>query len=105
MRTMIALIVVCISFLPVHALGKIGGGDITFRPDGAKNVVYSHDLHAGRLGLKCTECHPRIFAMAEGYGKTTMASMEKGQSCGACHNGERAFSVKTPGACVKCHVP
>jgi c(7)-type cytochrome triheme protein len=30
-----------------------------------------------------------------------MADMESGQSCGACHNGTRAFAVKT--GCPRCH--
>ena len=29
-----------------------------------------------------------------------MAEMEKGKSCGACHNGKAAFKV---GECAKCH--
>jgi len=30
-----------------------------------------------------------------------MADMEKGLYCGACHDGQRAFTVK--GNCDKCH--
>ena len=30
-----------------------------------------------------------------------MKEMQKGKSCGACHNGKTAFSVK--GDCTKCH--
>jgi c(7)-type cytochrome triheme protein len=30
-----------------------------------------------------------------------MADMQKGFSCGACHNGTRAFSVKAN--CSRCH--
>jgi c(7)-type cytochrome triheme protein len=30
-----------------------------------------------------------------------MKQMEKGKSCGACHDGKKAFSVK--GDCAKCH--
>ncbi len=30
-----------------------------------------------------------------------MKQMQQGKSCGACHNGKKAFSVK--GDCVKCH--
>lgn len=103
MRPIIAFIIITMAFLPVFAWGKIGGGDIVFRPSGANTVVYSHDAHVGRIGLKCVECHPKIFVMAAGYGKTKMASMEAGQACGACHNGTKAFAIKTN--CAKCHVP
>jgi c(7)-type cytochrome triheme protein len=30
-----------------------------------------------------------------------MKQMQKGKSCGSCHNGKVAFSVK--GECIKCH--
>jgi len=30
-----------------------------------------------------------------------MKAMESGKSCGACHDGKTAFSVK--GDCAKCH--
>jgi len=32
-----------------------------------------------------------------------MAEMEKGQSCGSCHNGQAAFGVKDKADCTKCH--
>ncbi len=32
-----------------------------------------------------------------------MAEMEKGLSCGACHNGKKAFSVAAEKDCSKCH--
>ncbi|HZV81335.1 MAG TPA: c(7)-type cytochrome triheme domain-containing protein, partial [Geobacteraceae bacterium] len=33
--------------------------------------------------------------------KATMGDMDKGKSCGACHNGKDAF--KSSDDCVKCH--
>jgi c(7)-type cytochrome triheme protein len=102
MQKLIGLGVMVMLLVPVVAWGKVGGGDIVFRPAGVANVLYSHDTHVGNFGLKCRECHPTLFKMADGYGKTTMVDMEKGQSCGACHNGRRAFDVKG-NTCVKCH--
>lgn len=101
MKKIIVLGVTAMLLVPCVVWSKVGGGDILFRPAGVSNVLYSHDTHAGKMGIKCRECHPAIFKMAEGYGKTTMADMEKGQSCGFCHNGKRAFDVKT--GCPKCH--
>ena len=66
-------------------------------------VVFDGTLHAGK-GLKCTDCHTKIFAMKKGATpKTdlTMAAMRQGKTCGACHNGKKAFSVA--GSCAKCH--
>lgn len=79
---------------------KIGGGDISFDPEGAARVVYSHETHV-RAGLKCSECHYQIFNTKEARQNITMAQMEKGFFCGMCHNGKRAFDLKTN--CVKCH--
>lgn len=83
------------------AWGKVGGGDITFSVNGASDVVYSHEFHVMKAGLKCTDCHYQIFNMQEEQRKWTMGDMIKGKSCGACHNGQRAFSVREN--CAKCH--
>ncbi len=83
------------------ALGRIGGGDIAFTPNKVKEVNFSHDDHVGSIGLKCTECHDNLYITKEKYKKVTMAQMQKGQSCGACHNGKRAFDVKAN--CNNCH--
>jgi len=32
-----------------------------------------------------------------------MEKINKGQFCGICHNGERAFGVKDKANCEKCH--
>lgn len=95
--------IVCIAILltAAPAWAKIGGGDITFTVKGAAYVVYSHDLHVGKLGLKCKECHYAVFPMQVSERKMTMAEMQNGQACGSCHNGKRAFDVK--GNCDKCH--
>lgn len=100
MRTLIGFIALAL-LAPSMAWGKIGGGDIVFHPEGAANSIFSHEEHVSRAGLKCKDCHPAIFQMAEGYRKTKMTDMEKGASCGACHNGKRAFGVKQ--GCTKCH--
>ena len=41
--------------------------------------------------------------MKKGAAKMTMAAMNEGKFCGTCHNGKKAFSVKAPADCVKCH--
>lgn len=96
-----------LSFIVVTALAApvawavVGGGDITFRPAGAASVLYSHDYHVTQKKLKCSECHYRLFTTMAQHHKVTMADMQKGSSCGWCHNGDRAFDVK--GNCGKCH--
>jgi len=80
---------------------KVGGGDISFEVKGAGNVMFSHDNHVGAVGMKCTECHDSLFVTKEKHKKATMAQMKQGKSCGACHNGKKAFDVK--GSCNTCH--
>ncbi len=91
--------VVCL-IVSSAAWGKVGGGDITFSVKGQGDVLYSHDSHVTRAGMKCSECHYRLYKMARTQ-QWTMAEMSKGQSCGACHDGQKAFAVK--GNCGKCH--
>jgi c(7)-type cytochrome triheme protein len=84
------------------AFAKVGGGDITFTMKGAGPVVFTHDNHAARVGLKCSECHYRIFSTVAKHSSVTMAEMQQqGRSCGACHDGVRAFDVRTN--CNRCH--
>lgn len=81
--------------------GRIGGGDISFKPEKARAVIFSHDSHVSEIGLKCTDCHDSLYTTKEKHKRITMADMRKGVSCGACHNGKRAFDVRTN--CSNCH--
>jgi c(7)-type cytochrome triheme protein len=83
------------------AWGGVGGGDITFAIKGAANVVYSHEFHVAKAGQKCSDCHYKLFRMAKLQQLATMADMQNGRSCGACHNGQKAFDVKAN--CTRCH--
>ncbi len=82
------------------AFAAVGGGDVTLKNKGG-NVTFSHDAHVAVMGLKCTQCHDKLYTNAKQHKKATMKEMQKGKSCGACHNGKTAFSVK--GDCAKCH--
>jgi c(7)-type cytochrome triheme protein len=61
-------------------------------------VTFKGDDHAGK-GMKCSECHSKIFMMKKEDFK--MADIYAGKYCGTCHNGTRAF--KPAGNCSKCH--
>lgn len=99
-KTAVGVVAACL-LVAFAAWGKVGGGDITFSVSGAGNVLYSHDVHVTKAGLKCSDCHYRLFKQAKMSGLTTMASMQTGKACGACHNGQKAFAIK--GNCNKCH--
>lgn len=98
----VLFVLAAVLFLAAAASAKIGGGDILFTPLGAANVLYSHELHVVGKGLRCSDCHYRLYNTNEARKASTMADMQKGYSCGACHNGTRAFDVKAN--CNKCHL-
>jgi c(7)-type cytochrome triheme protein len=71
--------------------------DLTFKVKETGPVLFTHTAHAGRQ--PCHECHPLIYRYIKGK-HLGMAAMGKGKSCGACHNGTKAFAVAE---CAKCH--
>ena len=73
--------------------------DIAFKSKGINDAVFSHAVHTGMF--KCVECHTRIFVYKAGAKHFSMTDMERGKSCGTCHNGKDAFTVV--GECEKCH--
>jgi len=82
------------------ALAVVGGGDITLQNKGGE-TVFSHETHVEGAGLKCQSCHAKLYTNAKQHKAVTMKAMEQGKSCGACHNGKTAFSVKEN--CESCH--
>jgi c(7)-type cytochrome triheme protein len=79
------------------------GKTIEFASPNGK-VVFNGKEHAEK-GVKCADCHskPKLFEMKKSGDKITMAAMNEGKFCGACHDGKKAFGVKAPADCVKCH--
>jgi c(7)-type cytochrome triheme protein len=74
-----------------------------FHTQSVGDVVFDHDVHFEALGSKhCNQCHNKIFNLVPSKNPVfTMADMENGKACGACHNGKKAFSVKSN--CATCH--
>ena len=100
MKRIIAL-AACFALLVVGiAFAKVGGGDVTIKYKKGE-VVFSHDSHVGGVGLECTKCHDKLFTSSAQHKAVTMKQMQQGKSCGACHNGKAAFTVK--GNCKNCH--
>ncbi|HTG81419.1 MAG TPA: cytochrome c3 family protein [Geobacteraceae bacterium] len=73
-------------------------GVITFKNEGGE-VKFNHDFHLGMY--KCADCHTKLFPFKAGVQHVGMGGMEAGKSCGTCHNGKDAFTVKEN--CEKCH--
>ncbi len=80
-----------------------GPADFEFAGGAQGKVLFSHEKHLPKRP-KCTDCHTKIFKMTKGQRSAPkMADMNNGQSCGACHEGKAAFSVKDQASCTKCH--
>lgn len=65
-------------------------------------VVFDGKTHAD-AGLRCNDCHTKIFKMKKGSDTFKMADINAGKFCGECHNGEKAFKASDPAKCVACH--
>ncbi len=72
--------------------------DITYVIKETGPTHFSHAIHIKKF--ECGACHPSLFAPNQKNKRVGMAAMEKGASCGACHNAKQAFAIKE---CSKCH--
>jgi c(7)-type cytochrome triheme protein len=81
----------CTACHPVH--------DVRYEVKGLSDVTFSHAMHTGIY--TCKDCHTSLFATSRSRGVVSMKEMERGKSCGACHDGKTAFSVA--GKCDSCH--
>jgi c(7)-type cytochrome triheme protein len=73
--------------------------NVVFKVKETGNTIFSHSVHNGMY--KCVDCHNSIFKAGKTSVRVDMAGMEKGSSCGTCHDGKTAFGVKSD--CQKCH--
>ena len=85
-----------------NAFAIASGKTVEFAGGSSGKVIFAGKNHAD-AGLKCTDCHTKIFPMKKGGAKITMADMNAGKHCGVCHNGEKAFKSSDPSNCAKCH--
>jgi c(7)-type cytochrome triheme protein len=65
-------------------------------------VIFDGKAHSEK-GVKCTECHSKIFKMKKGTAEMKMADINAGKFCGECHNGSRAFKTDDQANCGRCH--
>lgn len=65
-------------------------------------VVFDGKAHADK-GLKCGDCHAKVFPMKKGSVKITKDDHGKDMACGACHNGTKAFGMADTKNCGTCH--
>jgi len=67
--------------------------------EGVRPVIFQHWFH--RIRFQCRVCHQELgFEMRVGATDVTMDEIIDGKFCGACHNGEIAWSADN---CDLCH--
>lgn len=67
--------------------------------EGMAPVIYPHWFH--RIRYQCSVCHVDLgFATKAGGNGITMEKIINGEYCGACHNGEIAWTTEN---CDLCH--
>lgn len=100
--------ILAVSAAMVFSIGSVmavpAGKTVEFAGGDAGKVVFDGKVHADK-GLKCAGCHsePKHFEMKKGAAKITMADINSGKFCGACHDGKTAFKAGDPANCAKCH--
>lgn len=96
----IAMVLVVTFVMAASAIASMK--TVEFTPKGADKVVFDGAAHKAK-GMDCKACHPGVFQMKKGGAPATMKDMEAGKSCGACHNGTKAFKSTDAANCGKCH--
>lgn len=103
MRLIIALVTIAIAVVFIgSAMAVPPGKTVEYAGGGAGKVVFDGKTHADK-GLKCNDCHTKIFQMKKGAAKMKMADINAGKFCGECHNGTKAFKSSDAANCAKCH--
>ena len=103
MRIIVSVLTLVIAVMFVgSAMAVPPGKTVDYAGGDAGKVVFDGKSHADK-GLKCNDCHTKIFPMKKGGEKITMADMNAGKNCGVCHNGEKAFKSSDAANCGKCH--
>jgi c(7)-type cytochrome triheme protein len=100
-QTLIMFLVIASVMAPRLAGAEYGDVLINNFSDaaGMRPVVFPHWFH--RIRFRCKVCHADLgFKMEAGGNQIDMLKIIDGEYCGACHNGEVAWSVEN---CDVCH--
>lgn len=110
-RSISAILLAGLFFLPTPIIAAEAYDEDTYGPEATivwekpTKAIFSHKVHTMDAGITCDACHDDLFTMETGAvlatGKMTMAAMEEGKYCGACHDGKTAFASNTQ--CASCH--
>jgi c(7)-type cytochrome triheme protein len=108
-RYRIRTIVALIATICIIAIAGIGNnaeaeyGDVVMNEysddAGMRPVVFPHWFH--RVRFRCKVCHGDLgFEFKAGGNEVNMVKIIDGEYCGACHNGDVAWSIEN---CELCH--
>ena len=98
---LLAALLVTFNSLPKQAEAEYGDVLINNYSDdaGMRPVVFPHWFH--RIRFRCKVCHGDLgFAFKAGGNEIDMVKIIDGQYCGACHDGDVAWSIEN---CELCH--
>lgn len=96
------LVITCLLLLPTLVSARWIADIAIIENDDIGSIEFSHYQHLDAVGRDCVLCHNRLFHIDPKKNQpVSMEEMAKGKSCGACHNGDMAFSVKEN--CESCH--
>ncbi|MDA8241291.1 MAG: cytochrome c3 family protein [Nitrospiraceae bacterium] len=101
-KVLVVMIAVCIVTVFAGSALAVPSGKTVEWSTPAGKVIFDGKVHADK-GLKCSDCHTKIFKMKKGADQMTMAEINKGKFCGECHNGEKAFKTDDAANCSRCH--
>jgi c(7)-type cytochrome triheme protein len=99
--TIVAVLAI-VAFVVGTALAVPPGKTVDFAGGAMGKVVFDGKIHADK-GLKCNDCHTKIFKMKKGADVFKMADINAGKFCGVCHDGTKAFKASDAANCGKCH--
>ena len=96
-------LIMVVAGLMFPALVRAEYGDVVINnysdDAGMRPVVFPHWFH--RIRFRCKVCHADLgFKFEAGGNDINMLKIIDGEYCGACHNGEVAWSVES---CDVCH--
>ena len=100
MRILTAVLAIMIAVVFVgSAMAVPPGKTAEFKGGALGKVTFDGKLHTDK-GLKCNDCHTKLFQMKR-EAKIKVADHKSDKFCYSCHNGTKAFA--TDGNCAKCH--
>jgi c(7)-type cytochrome triheme protein len=102
LKALFLIPIVVLAFVSSNGFAVPSGKTVEFQDGSAGKVIFSGSVHAEK-GLKCKDCHPKIFPMKKTTEELKMSDLNAGKYCGECHNGKRAYATNNPADCSKCH--